>query len=44
MLFFERTEKWKIHKKRSMNLLQDTVGELHKRACEAFELVPDEVA
>jgi hypothetical protein len=24
--------------------LQDTVGQLHKKACEAFDLIPDEVA
>lgn len=27
-----------------MNLFQDTVGQLHKRACKVFDLVPDEVA
>ena len=25
-------------------LVQDTVGELHKKACEPFDLIPDEVA
>jgi len=34
------TEKLKI----IMNLFQDTVGQLHKRACKVFNLVPDEVA
>jgi len=34
------TEKLKI----IMNLFQDTVGQLHKRACKVFDLVPDEVA
>lgn len=24
--------------------MQDTVGQLHKRACDAFDLIPDEVA
>jgi hypothetical protein len=33
------TEKLKI----IMNLFQDTVGQLHKRACKVFDLVPAEV-